>query len=128
MLLCDPLPANTTFMTDTYTGQTPGDGGTAGAPSGIALALSASTLPTAPTNFLTNSADADRGQFYPPGTQAPAAANQASGYTTPLPAASNLAGVVAAAVATSPATLPSATGAGTPSGSYGFIRFSARVN
>ena len=129
VLLCDPLPANMTFVPDTYTGQTPGDGGTAGAPSGIALGLSASTLPTAPTNFLSNAADApDRGQFYPPGTQAPAAANPASGYTAPLPAASNLAGVVAVDVAPSPATLPSATGAGTPTGSYGFIRFSARVN
>lgn len=129
VLLCDPLPANMTFMPDTYTGQTPGDGGAAGAPSGIALALSASTLPTAPTNFLTNAADGpDRGQFYAPGTQAPAAANPASGYTTPLPAASNPAGVVAATVVANPTALPSATGAGTPTGSYGFIRFSARVN
>ena len=129
VLVCDPLPSNMAFVSDIYTGQTPGDGGTVGAPSGITLGLSAFTLPTSPTNFLTNAADSpDRGQFYPPGTQAPAAANPSSGYTTPLPAASNLAGVVAVTVASNPTTLPSATGAGTPIGSYGFIRFTARVN
>ena len=125
--LCDPVPTNMTFQPDTYTGMTPGDGGTAGAPAGIALALNASTLPILPTNYLTNGADGDRGQFYAPGVQAPAAANPPS-YSQPLPAASNTTGVVAVAIVSNPTTLPSATGAGTPTGSYGFVRFSTKVN
>lgn len=127
--LCDLLPSGTTFQTGTYTAMTPGDGGTAGAPSGIALASSASALPTAPTSYLTNSADApDRGQFYLPGTSAPAAANSASGFTQPLPAVSNTNGVVGVSIVAGAAALPSATGAGTPTNSYGFVRFQVVVN
>ena len=125
--LADVLPADTTFETTAYDGLTPTDGGTPGADSGIALALSASSLPTAPTNYLSNAADSDRGQFYAPGTSAPAAANPGAGFASPLPAASNLSGVVAVTLAPAPATLPSATGAGTPTGSYGFLRFRVRV-
>lgn len=127
-LLCDIVPSNMTFVSTSYNGLTPTDGGTPGADSGIALALSTTTLPTAPTNYLTNIADADRGQFYAPGTQAPAAANAASGFTQPLPAAQNTTGVVAVQVVTSPTLLQNATGSGTPVNSYGFIRFQAKVN
>ncbi len=128
IILADVLPTNTTFETMAYNGLTPTDGGTPGADSGIALALSSSSLPAAPTNYLSNTADSDRGQYYPPGTQAPAAANPGAGFASPLPAASNLNGVVAVTLAPNPATLPSATGAGTPTGSYGFLRFRVRVN
>lgn len=127
ILLADVLPTDTLFEAAAYNGLTPADGGTAGADSGIALALNASSLPTMPTNYLSNIADADRGQYYPPGTQAPAAANPGSGFTAPLPAASNLSGVVAVTLAPAPTVLPSATGPGTPTGSYGFIRFRVRV-
>ena len=119
ILLADVLPADTTFEATAYDGLTPTDGGTAGAASGIALALNASSLPTTPTNYLSNVADADRGQFYPPGAMVPAAANPGG--------LSNLSGVVAVSLAPAPATLPSATGPGTPTGSYGFIRFRVRV-
>ena len=114
--LADVLPASTTFEQTVY-----------GAASGIALALDPSMLPTAPTSFLTNAADSDAGAYYPPGTAGPAAANPPS-FAAPLPAASNLSGVVAVTLAASPATLPSATGPGTPAGSYGFLRFRVRVN
>ncbi len=76
---------------------------------------------------MTNAADSDAGQFYPPGTSAPAAANP-PGFAAPLPAASNTNGVLTVMLAASPATLPSATGPGTPAGSYGFFRFRVRVN
>ena len=115
--LADVLPASTTFEATSYS-----------ATSGIALASSTSSLPTAPTSFLTNAADSDQGTYYAPGTQAPAAANPGGGFASPLPAASNTTGVVAVTLAPSPATLPSATGAGTPTGSYGFIRFKVHVN
>lgn len=120
ILLGDVVPASTTFEATAYNGLTPTDGGTANADSGIALALSASTLPTAPTNYLSNVADADRGQFYAPGAAVPANANPSG--------QANTSGVVAITLAPAPATLPSATGPGTPAGSYGFIRFRVRVN
>ena len=117
-----------TFVPYSYNGLTPTDGGLSGVDSGIALALSTTVLPTTPTAYLTNTADSDRGQFYTPGTQAPAAANSGSGFTVPLPAASNFTGVVAVSVVTSPTTLPFATAPGVPINSYGFIRFQAKVN
>jgi len=120
ILLGDVVPASTTFEATAYSGLTPTDGGTPGAASGIALAFSASALPTAPTSYLSNVADADRGQFYAPGAAVPATANPSG--------QANTSGVVAVTLAPSPATLPSATGAGTPAGSYGFIRFRVRVN
>ena len=119
ILLADVLPADTAFEATAYDGLTPTDGGTGGADSGIALALSASSLPTAPTNYLSDVADADRGQFYAPGAAVPAAANPGG--------QPNLSGVVAVSLAPAPATLPSATGPGTPTGSYGFLRFRVRV-
>lgn len=103
--LADVLPAGTTFEPDAY-----------GTGAGIGLAYSTSAVPTAPDAFLTDAADPDAGQFYPPGAAG-------SPGTTP-----NVAGVVAVRLAPSPATLPAATGPGAPAGSYGFIRFKVHVN
>ena len=97
--LSDVLPANTAFETTAYNGLTPTDGGTAGADSGIALALSTSSLPTVPTNYLSNVAGDDRGTYDVAGTK----------------------------VTVALASLPAATGSGTPVGSYGFVRFRVRV-
>ena len=97
--LSDIIPASTVFDAASYTGLTPTDGGAAGAASGIALALSASSLPTAPTFYLSNVAGDDRGTY--------TAAN-----TT---------------VTVTLSSLPPATGPGTPTGSYGFLRFRVRV-
>ena len=86
--LLDTLPAGTLFKATAY-----------GAASGIALASSASSLPTAPTAFLTNAADADQGTYTAAGTKV----------TVTLP------------------SLPPATGPGAPTGCYGFIRFKVLV-
>lgn len=106
--LCDLVPANSAFVTTSYNSN-----------SGIALALNSSSLPTTPTNYFTNLADADNGQFYSAGT-------------TPLPAACasniNPNGAVVVKVVSSTTTLPNATAPGNPSNSYGFIRFVAKIN
>ena len=97
--LADVLPTNALFESTAYNGLTPTDGGTAGADSGIALAVSAAALPTAPTNYLSNVAGDDRGNYD--------AANPK--ITVVL------------------SSLPAATGAGAPTNSYGFLRFRVRV-
>ncbi|MBW4575193.1 MAG: DUF11 domain-containing protein [Aphanothece sp. CMT-3BRIN-NPC111] len=112
--ICDLVPANSTFMSDAFNGSTPTDGGTPGADLGMGLALRSSSLPTAPTVYLTSIADApDRGQFFPGGTTP---STSCSG--------SNTNGAVVVNVG----TLPNATAAGTPANSYGFMRFRAKVN
>ena len=107
--LGDVLPTGTTFETNAFT-----------ATSGIGLALSNSSLLTAPNTDLTNAADGDAGTFYAPGATVPPSANP-DGTT-------NTSGTVVVTIAPSPATLPAATGSGTPTGSYGFIRFKVHVN
>ena len=97
--LADVIPAGTVFDATSYNGLSPTDGGAAGADSGIALALGTSSLPAAPTNYLSNIAGDDRGTY---------------------DAASTKVTVVLS-------SLPAATGPGTPAGSYGFIRFRVRV-
>lgn len=82
--LSDVLPVGTLFEATTY-----------GAASGIALASSSSSLPTTPTAFFTNAADADQGTYTASSTKV----------MVTLP------------------SLPPATGAGAPAQSYGFIRF-----
>jgi hypothetical protein len=66
---------------------------------------------------LTNVPDTDGGQFFNPG-----------GTPSVSCSATNTNGAVVVNVVKSPATLPNATAPGTPTGSYGFIRFRARVN
>ncbi len=116
--ICDLMPANTTFIASAFNGLSPLEAGSlVGTDVGIALALSSNSLPTAPTVYLTNAGDGDRGQFYPAGM--------------PLPAnctGSNTNGAVVVSVVQSPATLPHATAPGSPTNSYGFIRFRVRVN
>lgn len=113
--ICDLVPTNSTFVNNAFNGSTPRDGGTPSTDSGIALALDATTLPTNPTVYLTNIADApDRGQFFPPGT-------------TPSTSCSGQNTNGAIVVKVSP-NLPHATAPGTPPNSYGFIRFRAKVN
>lgn len=107
--ICDLVPVNSSFFSTAFN-----------ANSGIAIALSSTSLPTAPTAYLTNAnTDTDGGQFYSPGT-------------TPLPAAcksaTNSTGAVVVQVVSGATTLPNATAPGTPANSYGFIRFQAKVN
>ncbi|MGB5969562.1 MAG: hypothetical protein WBG70_14700 [Spirulinaceae cyanobacterium] len=76
------------------------------------MAQDNSNLPIAPTAYLTNAEDGDRGQFYPPNSTP---AVDCSG--------TNNNGAVLVKVG----TVPFATGAGNPTNSYGFIRFRAKV-
>jgi uncharacterized repeat protein (TIGR01451 family) len=118
--LCDRLPADTVFQPDTY-----------GSGNGILLGWNttggALPLPD-PTNStigagkvaLNNVPDADAGQFLATNvsvTNAPAPCN--NGATNPEGAILVRLGAVT--------DVPNATGSGTPTNSYGFIRFQARV-
>ncbi|WYL97269.1 MAG: hypothetical protein HEQ35_28845 [Gloeotrichia echinulata IR180] len=121
--ICDLVPENTTFLPSSFTGNTPTDKGLPGADSGIALTIGSTT------QYLTNVADPpDRGQYFPPGITPPSSFKCSAPNT-------NGAVVVNIVTKTTPATdapqpneiLPNATSAGTPSNSYGFIRFRAQV-
>ena len=114
--ICDLIPNNTSFIPTAFNGLTPTDGGLPGADQGIALALDSTKLPTTPTVYLSNVADGDRGQFFPAGTTLPSACS-----------GSNTNGAVVIYIVKSPSTLPYATAPGTPTNSYGFIRFHAQV-
>lgn len=111
---CDLVPANTTFISTAFNGMNPNDGGLPGADKGIALAVGSNT----PTVYLSNVADSDRARFYP-----------VNDPQTPLYCGINTNGAVAVNITRSPdlPTLPAATGSGTPTKSYGFIRFRAQV-
>ncbi|XGV98439.1 MAG: DUF11 domain-containing protein [Leptolyngbya sp. BL-A-14] len=100
--LCDLVPSNSTFVPDAFSNLPE---------SGINL-----TIGSTSTN-LTNVPDSDEGQFFNAG-----ATPSVSCSTT------NTNGAVVVNVVKSPANLPNATAPGTPSNSYGFIRFRARVN
>jgi len=104
---CDLVPANTTFVATAFNGNTPSDSGLPGADSGIALAINSNT----PTAYLTNTADSgDRGTFYSAGDAA-----------TPSFCGSNTNGAVVVDITRSP-DLPTLA-----SGTYGFVRFHAKV-
>ena len=114
--ICDPIPTNTTFVPTTYNTKFITDGGIAGTDKGIALALGSTT----PTVYLTNVSDPpDRGRFYPAHDPA----------TSPY-CKTNTNGAVEVNITRSSdfPNLPSATTPGTPTNSYGFIRFHVKVN
>ncbi|HAG85274.1 MAG TPA: hypothetical protein DCL61_30050 [Cyanobacteria bacterium UBA12227] len=114
--ICDLVPENTTFIPTAFNRSTPTDGSLPGADLGIGLALNSTSLPTTPTLYLSNVADADRGEFFAAGQEPPVACS-----------GTNSNGAVVITVVTKPNTLPRATASGTPTNSYGFIRFRARV-
>jgi uncharacterized repeat protein (TIGR01451 family)/fimbrial isopeptide formation D2 family protein len=116
--LCDLVPVNSAFIATTFNGLTPTDGGLPGADSGMALSIGS----TIPTVYLTNVGGdgQDRGQLLAPNAAIPASCGTGS----------NTAGAVVVDVVTdttTPSTLPNATAPGVPTGSYGFIRFRAKV-
>jgi uncharacterized repeat protein (TIGR01451 family) len=114
--ICDLVPANSTFIPTTYSGLSPADGGLPGADSGISL-----TIGPSPTFYLSNAKDADRGEFFVAGTTPSVTCSGTN---------DNGAVVVNVVVniAKSIITLPNATAPGTPTNSYGLIRFRAKVN
>jgi uncharacterized repeat protein (TIGR01451 family) len=93
---CDSIPKNTTFIATTFNSWMP-----AGAASGIAIAQN----PNVPTAYLTNAADADRGQFL------------RTGITPPMHCSGN--NTNGAAVVALGDLLP---------GTYGFVRFQVKIN
>jgi len=107
--LCDPILPNQTYIPTTYNALTPKDAGGLPSDAGIALALN-STLPTI---YFTGIIDPpDRGQYVPPPT---------------VPANCNLGANPNGAVVVDVTQPPNASGSLT-TGSYGFIRFRARIN
>lgn len=111
--ICDLVPTNSSFVPTAFNNLSPLDGGLPG-DSGIALSFGS----TVPTSYLTNQVDLpDRGRFV------------LAGNTTPTSCVgANTDGAVVVDVAKNPAMLPKATGAGTPTNSYGFIRFHVRID
>jgi uncharacterized repeat protein (TIGR01451 family) len=120
--ICDLVPQNMTFIADSFaTGK------------GLALALSNSSLPTAPTAYFTNNiADNDGGAYYPLGSVPPTSCKKPdpnnAGNFIPMTTGDNNNGLVAIDVVKSPVYLPKAVSSGNPTDSFGFIRFRAKVN
>jgi uncharacterized repeat protein (TIGR01451 family) len=114
--ICDGIPPHTTFVPDAY-----------GPGTGIQLAIG-STIST-----LTNVPDSDRGDFFNVGATVPD--RYPNGTTTNLNCATPtgtegavVVNLVNNALASPNNELPNATAAGTPSNSYGFVRFVSKVN
>jgi hypothetical protein len=131
--ICDLIPANQTFVPSAYNGISSGftePGVAASSDTGIALGLNNTTLPTQPTLYLTNLNDSDRGRYLPPNDPTTPSTCQKfdlSGNPTASGPAANDNGAIVVNVVEGTNQLPPATGTGTPSNSYGFIRFRARV-
>lgn len=115
--ICDLIPENQTFVLTGYNTVPQGAGGTLGVDRGIAISYNGSY------NSFTNVADGDVAQFYPPGTSLPVFCN--SGVNTTGAITVNLG---QGATSSAGGSLPNATTPGTPTTSYGFIRFEVRTN
>jgi uncharacterized repeat protein (TIGR01451 family) len=105
VLLCDRIPANTTFVPDAFN--------QSGSPSdrGIHLSFNGST------QALTNVPDSDAGQYFAPGAD-----------PTSVDPKINCGGAnTNGAVVINLGNLPAATSPGTPANSYGFVRFRGRI-
>ena len=118
VVICDLIPPLTTFVNNTYG-------------SGLGIAFANSVTAT-PTSNLTNIADSDRGRFYPAGSTPntivpPVTVCNRPNTATPLTIDDNTDGLVVVDVVKTPLFLPFATGAGTPTNSYGFVRFRVKV-
>jgi uncharacterized repeat protein (TIGR01451 family) len=122
--ICDVVPDNMTFNKNSY-----------GTEVGIGLALNETTLPTSINTYLSNFINDEpinkpEGNFYPPGTN-PSVINLCKKHDPnnpntliPVDSSNNLSGAVLINLST---PIPPATGSGTPTDSYGFVRFKAKV-
>ena len=116
--ICDLIPAYTTFIPTAFNGLTPRDGGLSTANLGIALAFDNTKFPSSPTAYITNVADSDRGELFPPGTTPSMDCSRSNnGINNNGAVVVNVANIV-----------PNATVDDKPTNSYGFIRFKVRVN
>ncbi|MDJ0735201.1 MAG: hypothetical protein QNJ47_14245 [Nostocaceae cyanobacterium] len=107
VLMCDFIPANTTFVSTTF-----------GVDQGVLLSHNGSTV------SLTNAQDGDAGQYFPPGVEPSTVYPNIDCDGDPNTNVPNTNG----AVVVNLGNLPNATASGTPSDSYGFVRFRAKVN
>lgn len=126
-LFCDLVPANVTFLPAAYNntaaaaGPSPVPGiSTSGGDRGIMLGIGtqSSTSPYPILASLSNSSDGDVGQYVAPGIALTTIDSRLAS------CGSNTNGAIVARLG----DLPQATSAGNPPGSYGFVRFQARVN
>lgn len=108
--LCDKVPSFQAFVPNAFNSIPPAPSGGVGANRGISVEYNGSLL------SFTNDADGDTAQYYPPGSALPSACSNA-------PAQSEDNG----AIVVNLGNLPQATSSGTPSASYGSIRFRATV-
>jgi len=132
--ICDPIPANTSYVANAFNGSTPTDGGLT-ADLGILLQTGTDTVND--RRYLTGVNDApDRGRYYDPALgEVPAASGPERCSDPIIPAdsiTSNPNGIVAVNVTRTTGTptfpsVPNATSAGNPSASYGFVRFRVKV-
>lgn len=114
LTLCDRVPDFTTYQRNTYNNQPNQDsGGIAGSGRGMMLGIGASEV------SLTNGADGDQGYYFEPNV------NPALTLPNINCDASNTNGAVAVQMSS---TIPNATAAGVPANSYGYIRFTAKVD
>lgn len=112
VLFCDRIPTNTNFIPTSFNSlpnQT--DGGLAGADRGISWMYNGTTA------SLTNAQDGDNAQYFPPGTDP----------TTIYPGINCGGENTNGAIVVNLGNLDNATAPGTPSNSYGFVRFRGMV-
>ncbi|MEY2858175.1 MAG: hypothetical protein RLZZ74_2487, partial [Cyanobacteriota bacterium] len=113
--ICDVVPDNMTFVKNTY-----------GVELGIGLGFDPTVLPTSPNLKLSNLLNDDQGDFYGAGTAPPANLCKkvsSSNTLVNVNGTNNDNGAVVVELK----DLPRAIQAGTPTDSYGFIRFRAKV-
>lgn len=108
--LCDRVPDFQTYVLDAYNSVTPDPSGGVGANRGMVVEYNGNTF------SYTNDADGDIAQFFPPGSALPAACNGTAAQTEDN-----------GAILINLGNLPHATSAGTPTTSYGAVRFRATV-
>ncbi|HEY9748145.1 MAG TPA: hypothetical protein V6C63_05685 [Allocoleopsis sp.] len=117
--LCDLVPINQTLVPNAFSTVTAASGGSAGGNRGMAASINNTQL------SYTNAGDGDGGQFYPSGNLVPVTA----GGTSPQPCpATNVSTNGNGAIVVNLGTILKATAPGSPAGSYGFVRFKAKVN
>jgi uncharacterized repeat protein (TIGR01451 family) len=113
---CDRIPANQTFVPDSYNSLTQATGGNL-TNRGIAVSYAGNY------QGYTNLSDGDTAQYYAPGSVLPGACGAAANTTGAV-----VVNLGAGATNALGGTVPSATTSGSPNTSYGFVRFKAKVN
>ena len=112
VLICDRVPSNTTFIPTAFNSFSPqANGGLATADRGIIWQYNGNT------ESLTNTQDSDAAQYFPPGV------DPKTVYPNINCGDENTNG----AIVVNLGDLPNATAPGTPTGSYGFVRFRGKV-